>query len=151
MLIFVHMCVCVCVCVCQDWSLLEGQWTVMSTFDWSFYTIGQPFGFTHKGLEARGYVNHVETDTESEWYNQLVPWAMWTWQSICNIQCHVDYSFTIKGLSVLTSHLPRCRTAAIWITLVESSTLFSYIKSPFCLSETKKRNNCELPSVMRLQ
>ena len=36
--------------------------------------------FTHWGPEARGCVNHVETDTK--WYNRLVPWATWPWQRI---------------------------------------------------------------------
>ena len=31
-------------------------------------------GFTHQGPQARGCVNHVETNTEG--YNRLVPWPL---------------------------------------------------------------------------
>ena len=47
--------------------------------------------FTHQGSEARG----VETDTE--WYNRLVPWATWLWQRIYDI---ATIAFAIKGSSM---------------------------------------------------
>ena len=50
--------------------------------------------FTHWGPEARGCVNHVETDTE--WYNQLVPWAMCPWQCIDDL---ATIASAKKGLS----------------------------------------------------
>ena len=42
--------------------------------------------------EARGYAKCVETDTE--WYNRLVPWAMWPFYSLATIV------LAIKSLSV---------------------------------------------------
>ena len=39
--------------------------------------------FTHQGPQARGCVNRVETDTE--WYNRLIPWAKYPWQRIMSL------------------------------------------------------------------
>ena len=51
--------------------------------------------FTHQGQQARGCVNRVETDTE--WYNWLIPWATWPWQRILGLATRAWCPASIKA------------------------------------------------------
>ena len=66
-------------------------------------------------------VNCVETNTE--WYNRLVPWAMWPWQHICN----VEITLILQKARALTSHHPCRRCLNHVLRVVDIPT------SPSCL------------------
>ena len=59
-----------------------------------YHNVEVSTGFAHRGPQARGCVNRVETDTE--WYNWLVPWTTWPWQRIHGLATTAS---AIKGSS----------------------------------------------------
>ena len=80
-------------CAHQKMSISHLHWTPSDV-----YVISRGRGlYLIYTLRAAGQrlCNHVETDTK--WYNQLVPWATWTWQRIHGLATTVS---AIKCLSV---------------------------------------------------
>ena len=111
------------------------QWLLMDYEYRLYHEVEVSSRFTHWGPEARGCVNHEETDTE--WYNRLVPRATWPWQCIYGLatiasaikgsSAYLATSQTIEADSLRSNQCPMSMTLAVnvqsWLSFWYSERL----------------------------
>ena len=94
---------------------------------WLYHEVEVSSWFIHQGPLAQGCVNCAEINTE--WYNRLVPWAIWPRQRIYNL---ASTALAIKGSStcmylVIVQSSSNARHRWLWANAVFCPTLYSII------------------------